>query len=56
MKKSTNDILRKKLNSENIKPSMFDRGDGYLEMEKNDNVKYPPNWVDPVKGWFAQNQ
>ena len=34
---------------------MFDRGDGFKTMEKKDPVKYPPNWKDPLEGWFAKN-
>jgi|TARA_B100002052_G_scaffold239920_1_gene224113 N-methylhydantoinase B len=47
--------LRNRAKLKNKTLNMFDRGDGFKTMEKKDPVKYPPNWKDPLEGWFAKN-
>ena len=44
---------RNELRLKRGKSMMFDRGEGFLRMEKEEGINYPPNWTDPTKGWTA---
>ena len=46
--------LRNKIKLDIGTPNMFDRGEGYLKMQKNKGMNYPSNWEDPIKGWLAK--